>query len=276
RGGGLGPGAVAGRPAPPGDPRRPGARLRIPGPAPARPAGPPAPPPRTGSPARRAAVGVSGAAARGRRPPDPPLRPPHAPPRRPRRPVPPGGGGPGMTPLRRPCALAALAALLSLAGAAPAQDVEQSIRAARQRFNAGTHVFRRCLFQAGFQPLKDFSALVDNPAASVLIVLGDPAPLSRVPGGLEKFVRDGGGVLVATDWKSDAEAGRQLLRTAGVTVSGRSFVNIDPAKWCYGQRDYRPFLYSKVNPSPPLLSNAGVDRNNLSRVATDAPSRLEV
>src|SRR5207249_3387895 len=133
-------------------------------------------------------------------------------------------------------------------------------------------VFRRCLFEAGFRPLKDFSDL--NPANSVLIVLGDPTPLARVPGGLKEFVKNGGGLLVATDWATDSAAGDQLEDATGLRVDGRSLIQ-DNLNRCYGQRNYRPFLFTSLRGQPSwLLQNADVDKDGMSRVATDAPSFL--
>jgi hypothetical protein len=145
------------------------------------------------------------------------------------------------------------------------------MRAARERFNAGTHVFRRCLHNKGYTPLDDFNKL--DPQHSVLIVLGDPSPLLRAPP-LADFLRQGGGVLFASDWRTDGAAGDRLVAATGVRVVGDSLINPDPNK-CYGQRNYHPFVVSRTVPPPPLLSTAGVDANGKSRVATDAPSYLE-
>src|SRR5262249_16942322 len=42
-----------------------------------------------------------------------------------------------------------------------------------------TDIFRRLLFESGFQPLSEFAQLQANPGKSILIVLGDPTCLSR-------------------------------------------------------------------------------------------------
>jgi hypothetical protein len=163
------------------------------------------------------------------------------------------------------CAPVALTVLLLLTPSAPAQQT------ARERFNVGMHVFRRTLFNMGFTPLNRFDQL--DPANSILIILGDPDPLTGVPDGLRRFVQQGGSVLVATDWATTDMAQQELESTAGVWISGESLTQNDK-KLCYGEKEYRPFLVAGDLPSSWLLRGKGRDDQQLRNVATDTPSRL--
>src|SRR5262249_48393494 len=158
------------------------------------------------------------------------------------RPLLPGGGGCGMSAprSRRPWpTLTALAVGLLLGG--PVRAQEGGPASARARFNVGTHAFRRCLFNIGYQPLTGFDQLGRDPRSSVLLVLGDPRPLLRLPGGLGGFLRKGGAVLLATDWETTGAVREQLVSVAGVRVTGEAIVQSKP-DLCWGKKDYRPWL----------------------------------
>src|SRR5438067_9996843 len=101
-------------------------------------------------------------------------------------------------PLRLLGALALGAAFLG-AAPPPGRAQEEDVAERRHALFAGTHVFRRILFEYGFEPQKDFKALKSRPDQVILIVLGDTGRLTEVPGGLEDFVRKGGAALIATD-----------------------------------------------------------------------------
>src|SRR5262249_32083807 len=127
-------------------------------------------------------------------------------------PVPPGGGGPGMSgPRRLRPGLPALAALALLVAPAPAQRVSRS----PVPFAEQTHVLRRILFDQNFAPLQSLDGAADRPSHTALIVLGDLRPLVDLPGGLRKFLDDGGAVLAASDSMTQPLEVRQALR--GVT-----------------------------------------------------------
>jgi hypothetical protein len=106
-----------------------------------------------------------------------------------------------------------------------------------QAYGRGTDVFRRLLFELHFQPVPsfgDFQAI--PPDQSLLIVLGDPSCLSKkyflqyFPDGLRDFVEQGGAVLIATDKRTEGEAGAMLKDLGGVTVTGQTLVTRWPAR----------------------------------------------
>jgi hypothetical protein len=166
--------------------------------------------------------------------------------------------------LRPSLSLVALALLL-LIPSVPAQE-GMSLRA---RFNVGMHVFRRCLFDLGFNPLSDFKDV--NPANSIVIILGDPEPLGRFPKGLANFLNDGGSVMLATDWGT--KEGDELYSATGVRVTGEILTQ-DKASLCYRGKDYRPFLVDGVRAASWLLRGKGQNDQQLRNVATDVTSRL--
>jgi hypothetical protein len=68
----------------------------------------------------------------------------------------------------------------------------------------GTQAFRGILHKSGLTPLTSVKELAEDPAHSLLIVLGDTGILDGeirplVPGGWQQLVRDGAAVLIATD-----------------------------------------------------------------------------
>jgi hypothetical protein len=161
-----------------------------------------------------------------------------------------------------------------------------------------TDAFRRLLFELHFQPIKDFARLHANPRESILIVLGDTSCLANgyFPEGLLPFVQQGGAVLVATDMEvRNPEASGNLIKLAGVTVTGQTFQCLSPDH-CYGQFPFCPIVepIADTNPlsrptnvlgalasviggggRPALFRNPRPDQPDL-QVATNAPSRLEV
>jgi hypothetical protein len=124
-----------------------------------------------------------------------------------------------------PAALAmGLVFVLLLPPSAPAQQRKPN------PFAEGTHVLRRILFDLGCDSLERFDQL-DDPAHTILIVLGDMSRLDEVPGGLKAFVGRGGAALLATDQKVDKpEAEKAISEVAGVQINGRQVVilNEDP------------------------------------------------
>jgi hypothetical protein len=160
-----------------------------------------------------------------------------------------------------------LVALVALP-AAHAQD-------ARRAFAEDSHVFRRILFDADFAPLHRFHELADDPAHTILIVLGDTDGLAQVPGGLESFVRRGGAVLVATDQPvGDANVRQQIQAVSGV-VFLRQPRRSDPRKlrdFCYKGLEFCPFALPLRKGGPELF----VDSQGVAlRVATNVPAVLD-
>jgi hypothetical protein len=185
-----------------------------------------------------------------------------------------------------------LTALLTLTA------VAQPSRAAEPPYGQRTDAFRRLLFEFKLQPLDDFALLQDNPAETILIVLGDPSCLSndRFPAGLRSFVWRGGAVLIATDKEVAGEAATNLKELAGVAVTGETLVCHNDDARIYDKNAYCPFVepIEDANPlirstnvlgalatvlgaggRPDLFRNPHPDQPAL-RVATNAPSRLIV
>jgi hypothetical protein len=194
-----------------------------------------------------------------------------------------------------------LAALALLASASPSLGQIPSFRSHitavpyAQRMDA----FRRLLFEFRFQPLKTFGQLRADPAESILIVLGDPKCLGddRFPDELRQFVEQGGAVLIATDNAVEARARENLVKLAGVYVTGETLVCRSPTEAClYDHEPYCPLVEPIADTSdrngsanvlsalaavvgaggkPSLFRNSHPNEPDL-RVATNAPSRLQV
>jgi hypothetical protein len=162
-----------------------------------------------------------------------------------------------------------------------------------------TDAFRRLLYELKFQPLIHFAELQVKPSESVLLVLGDPNCLSKsnFPEGLRSFVEQGGAVLIATDKKTEGEAGQNLAALAGVRVTGETLVCLsENATDRYDTSIYCPFVQpitESAGPAgstnvlgalaaafgaggrPALFRNPHPDQPDL-RVAVNAPSRLDM
>jgi hypothetical protein len=173
------------------------------------------------------------------------------------------------TPPRDRRLLLACLALLALGpGRAAAREPADSDRRAAVR--EGTHAFRIVL--QGLKPLGSVAELND-PARTIVIVLGETAPLADLPDGLEEFVRRGGAVLVATDRALDDRGVRdQLIRTAGVSVNLESVVcRAFHLGARYRDRDFCPYLQPVRGAQPDLFSHPNSPRLH---VATNVPSYL--
>jgi len=174
-------------------------------------------------------------------------------------------------------------------GAAPEVPYEQR-----------TDAFRRLLFELRFQPLQDFIELQEKPSESLFVMLGDPRCLPKqfFQGELRSFVEQGGAVLIATDMRTEGEAGEELRKLAGVTVTGETLIE----KWVghsnptYGESEYCPYVepledslvpkrltnalgtmaaFAGAGGAPALFRNPHPNQPNFS-VATNAPSRLKM
>jgi hypothetical protein len=140
----------------------------------------------------------------------------------------------------------------------------------------GSHAFRNILKLHKLEPLASAADLAGKPPEeSVLIVFGDPDGLREVLphiGGLRKFRRTGGAVLIA----SDRPDGGQLA-AFGVAISGRPVVvtqrglrAVPPL--AYQDHETCPVLYGLGNlwQHPPIFQ--GLDRG----LVTNQPSRVFV
>jgi hypothetical protein len=159
--------------------------------------------------------------------------------------------------------------LLTLPAAGPAQDTPAQRRKAVLE---GTHVFRRILYDHHLEPLKDFASLDDDPASTILIVLGNLDQITRVPGGLKSFVERGGAVLLASDRSlKEKKAADALRAVAGVSISDDTVVCLN-GNVIYRGRLYCPFIFQPGNARPSLLTPPSAPAQY--RVATNVPSFL--
>jgi hypothetical protein len=167
--------------------------------------------------------------------------------------------------------LALLLGLLPLN--ARAQEIPEPTLS-RNEFLRGTHVFRRVLADVGMQSLTSFEELAKVPEESLLIVLGHTECLREVPGGLDRFVQQGGALLLASDQPSAPEVSPQVQRVAGVQIFGQLIVCRERLA-TYQQVPYCPFLVPAPEAEPSLLRNPRAGTGHL-RVATNLPSYLMI
>jgi hypothetical protein len=156
--------------------------------------------------------------------------------------------------------LPALGVLILLATAATAQEPKAVVPV------KGSHAFRQILHNLGLQPLEEISALTKvEPKDTMVILFGAPGPLDdlgRVTGGLRKFAKDGGAILIATDRDTGPR-----LRPWRVGVPGAAVVDRPPHAY---QNDSRcPIVETDQAPDHPLL------RGLQQGLATNRPSFLQ-
>lgn len=129
-------------------------------------------------------------------------------------------------------------------------------------FGQSSHAFRYLLKQQQLQPLNGLEEMSD-PAHTLLVVFGATGALAEIPGGLPRFLDQGGALLVATDRPT---AGR-LEDEFGVRVSGRQLA-VDPeAPAAYRHLGECPLLQATAVTDPPIFQG-------LRAVATNRPSML--
>lgn len=191
--------------------------------------------------------------------------------------------------MRSRCATAvsAVFALCTLLTAETAVAQESPKQPPSPAFLEGTEAFRRILFDAGkdlnkngngkngdgFQPLKTFSDLNDDPKHTLLIVFGDASRLREVPEGLRSFVNRGG-ALLATDRGLTPKVGQAVEAMTGFQVSGDSIICHDPDSR-YRGLEFCPFLKPPDGAADAVLFRDLREQGGLSTVATNVPSYLE-
>src|SRR6516164_7372737 len=110
-------------------------------------------------------------------------------------------------------------ALLALSAAATSPPMVRA-QASRLPSRLGTDIYRCVLHDSGLKPLRELKELEQLPEDKVLIVFGETDVLDKVPGGLVRFIQNGGAALVATDRQTSREKGK-ALEPFGVWVDGR-------------------------------------------------------
>jgi hypothetical protein len=150
-----------------------------------------------------------------------------------------------------------------------AQD--RVLTADQEAFAQGTHVTRRLLHELGFSPLHRMEDLKADPAHTLLIVLGKFDELKFID--LNRFLNEGGAVLIASDYPGDPQLNQILFRLAGVTMSNIltrvTTTNPDDAYKMFGDC---PFVLPQKGPMAETIFGSG--ERVLSHVATNKPSAL--
>jgi hypothetical protein len=160
-------------------------------------------------------------------------------------------------------AIGALLVAILFATMAPAQPPADSGPVDEQ-----TRIFRRSLFLLKFKPLKSFDELDKD---SILVLLGDTHRLMEVPGGLNRFLQQGGAALIASDKPMDAGPRQQLHTSTGVVITGYT---------CSSNQDNLPVFYKGIPECPWMVSNDSrfmrhPNTGETLVVATNVPSTLE-
>jgi hypothetical protein len=122
----------------------------------------------------------------------------------------------------------AVTALLTLGPRLHAEDTPED-------YSKGTQVFRLIL-QKNKLKFTDALTAKDEPKECLIVVLGDPAGLGEdnIPGGLNRFLREGGAVLFASDRQTAVDP----LPRYGIQISGEIVACNVPwqtyrgSKWC--------------------------------------------
>ncbi len=125
-------------------------------------------------------------------------------------------------------------------------------------FEHGNHAFRYVLYSHELEPLKDKTSLDAN---SILILFGETQFLDQIPGGLDKFLNNGGAVLVATD-RSLQEKWQKFFHIE----LKHEFINA-PADLAYRRIPECPWVVPAHVDGIPIF-------RNLSQVATNKPAYL--
>lgn len=160
--------------------------------------------------------------------------------------------------------------LLTLVFAAPAAAQPPADGPPRRPPGEDTRLFRAVLKLAGLKPISSLEDVLDRPADKILIVLGktDLAEYLAEDGQLSRFLRAGGGLLIATDRYTS----EKLKNDLGVQISGQ-FVPVPRED---GYRDYPdcalmvPPRQSTPATRHPILKGIGDARP----VVTNKPSYL--
>lgn len=160
---------------------------------------------------------------------------------------------------------------LALAAGVAAQEPSQPA-------DRGTHVFRALLHSLGLKPLAHADEAFENPAKSVVIVLGDPRSIDRLFGvqDLRHFIRSGMALFVATDQQTFFynPRGSILINDLECGVYGAPLKGdaVEPAQLYRGHLEDCPLLQ---RPQREEYKSNSVDfLRGLPRVAANKPSYL--
>jgi hypothetical protein len=137
-------------------------------------------------------------------------------------------------------------------------------------YSKGTHVFRLILQKSRLEITTALSK-DDAPDKSIVVILGDPAGLNQVPGDFDEFLRRGGAILFASDWRTMDSP----LKWYGIRITGDLFGCSDSEKTYRGSKAC-PFVVPTKHDQTGLfadLPDAVMGSGN--RLATNLPSILQ-
>jgi len=137
-------------------------------------------------------------------------------------------------------------------------------------YAGGTHVLRRILYNQECQPVTNFAELKGHEKDCLVIVLGDLGPVTQLPGGLRDFLRNGGAVLLASDYRTPRPAEDAIFGVTGARIShDYAFLRADPEDCpCHRSRPERPFAVPAPDAQPDLFRTE-------NGVATNIPACLD-
>jgi hypothetical protein len=136
-----------------------------------------------------------------------------------------------------------------------------------------THVFRLILQHASHLKFVDSLTKDDDPQKCVIVVLGAPRGLEKIPGGLNGFLVRGGAILFATDH----EASDAPLSLYGIQVSGDKVACKDRDR-IYRDNQWCPYVHAVQKEPTGLFADLpdtpdGIERKGL---ATNSTSYLSL
>jgi hypothetical protein len=185
-------------------------------------------------------------------------------------------------------ALGVISAICLAVGSARAQPRDGSKDRREIPFADQTHVFRRVLWDLKCRPVETQDGAFPNlnPKDTILVVLGDTSFLQHFmvgpgPGGtpLDKFLDNGGSVLLATDKPLSLPLASYLLSKTGFWLVNAHFKygGLDADRRCYRGLPFCPLLVpSEPVPDgcPNLFRNPKNSGGPKLIVATNVPSHL--
>jgi len=140
-----------------------------------------------------------------------------------------------------------------------------------------THFFRYILQHWTHLEFVDSFNEKDKPPQCVIVVLGDPRGLERIPGGLNDFLVSGGAVLFATDHRATNTA----LNFYGIQVAGDKVACKERIyrnnMWCpYVQKvqNEPTGLFADLPDAPDGIERKGLATNSTSYLSLWGPRRL--
>jgi hypothetical protein len=158
----------------------------------------------------------------------------------------------------------AAAILLSAASPLGAQETPEEYR-------KHTHFFRFILQQVSHLEFAESFAEDDDRRQWVVVVLGDPDGLNKIPGGLRDFLQRGGTVLFATD----RPAMNTPLQLYHIRITGEILTCNDPTK-IYRGSNACPFIEPTPNDTASLFGDpfGALIGGEEKRIATNVTSYL--